>query len=90
MLPSSQTSSNLFFFSKRAYDRQITGRSQHGERLSQFVYKKSRLIAEAALLPAAHLVAALNAPGEGELHLLQLVEMPMIEEGRKLACIRLT
>lgn len=36
--------------------------------------------AEATLWPAAHLVAALNAPGEGELHLLQLVDMPLIEE----------
>lgn len=36
--------------------------------------------AEAALLPAAHLVAALNAPGEGELHLLQLVDVSMIED----------
>lgn len=36
--------------------------------------------AEAALLPTAHLVAALSAPGEGELHLLQLVEVPAIEE----------
>ena len=36
--------------------------------------------AEAVLLPAAHLVAALSAPGKGELHLVQLVEVPTIEE----------
>jgi nucleotide-binding universal stress UspA family protein len=36
--------------------------------------------AEATLWPTAHLVAALNAPGEGELHLLQLVDVPTIEE----------
>lgn len=36
--------------------------------------------AEAALLPTAQLVVALNEPGEGELHLLQLVEMPTVEE----------
>lgn len=36
--------------------------------------------AEAVLLPATQLVAALNEPGEGELHLLQLVEMPTVEE----------
>jgi len=36
--------------------------------------------AEAALLPAAHFVAAMNAPGEGEMHFVQLVEVPTIEE----------
>src|SRR5579885_798490 len=36
--------------------------------------------AEAILYPAAHLVAALSTPGQGELHLVQLVETPTIEE----------
>lgn len=36
--------------------------------------------AEAALAPAARLVAALSAPGEGTLHLVQLVEVPTVEE----------
>jgi nucleotide-binding universal stress UspA family protein len=36
--------------------------------------------AEAAISPAAQLVGALSAPGEGELHLVQLVEVPTIEE----------
>lgn len=36
--------------------------------------------AEAALLPAVHLVTTLNEPGKGELHLLRLVEVPAIEE----------
>jgi nucleotide-binding universal stress UspA family protein len=36
--------------------------------------------AEKALLPAAQLVTALSAPGEGELHLIRLVELPIIEQ----------
>jgi nucleotide-binding universal stress UspA family protein len=36
--------------------------------------------AEAILYPSAQLVAALSAPGQGELHLVQLVETPTIEE----------
>ncbi|HEX7734618.1 MAG TPA: universal stress protein [Ktedonobacteraceae bacterium] len=36
--------------------------------------------AEATLLPSAQLVAALSEPGEGEIHLLQLVDMPMVEK----------
>ncbi len=36
--------------------------------------------AEAVLSPSAHLVAALSAPEQGELHLVQLVETPTIEE----------
>ncbi len=38
---------------------------------------------EAALLPAAHLVAALSAPAEGELLLLQVVHMPTAHEKRE-------
>lgn len=37
-------------------------------------------LAEAALLPVAQLVAVLSAPGRGELHLVQLVDVPTIEE----------
>lgn len=36
--------------------------------------------AEAALSPSLQLVAALSAPGAGELHLVQLIETPTIEE----------
>ncbi|HJT59208.1 MAG TPA: universal stress protein [Ktedonobacteraceae bacterium] len=36
--------------------------------------------AEAAIAPAAHLVAALTAPGRGALHLTQVVVMPGIEQ----------
>ena len=36
--------------------------------------------AEAALLPAAEIVATMSAPEKGELHLMQLVEMPTVEE----------
>jgi nucleotide-binding universal stress UspA family protein len=36
--------------------------------------------AEAILYPSAHLVAALSTPGQGELHLVQLVETATIEE----------
>lgn len=38
--------------------------------------------AEAALLPAAHLVAALSSPAQGELLLLHVVEMPTEREER--------
>ncbi|HEU5377881.1 MAG TPA: universal stress protein [Ktedonobacteraceae bacterium] len=38
--------------------------------------------AKAALLPAAHLVAALSSPAQGELLLLQVVEMPTEREER--------
>lgn len=37
-------------------------------------------LAETALLPVAQLVAALSAPGRGELHLVRLVDVPTIEE----------
>jgi nucleotide-binding universal stress UspA family protein len=36
--------------------------------------------AEAAISPSVQLVAALSAPGKGELRLIQLVEVPTIEE----------
>jgi nucleotide-binding universal stress UspA family protein len=36
--------------------------------------------AEAAIAPAAHLIAALSAPGRGALHLTQVVVMPRIEQ----------
>lgn len=36
--------------------------------------------AEAAIAPAAHLVAALAAPGHGALHLIQVVVLPGIEQ----------
>jgi nucleotide-binding universal stress UspA family protein len=38
------------------------------------------LFAEAAAQPAAELVAALSAPGRGEIHLMQLVRLPTVEE----------
>lgn len=37
-------------------------------------------LAETALLPVAQLVTALSTPGRGELHLVQLVDTPTIEE----------
>lgn len=62
----------------------------HGQNLSQkekmahpfraLVALDGSPFAEAALLPTAHLVTALSAPSEGELHLVQLVEVPTIEE----------
>lgn len=39
--------------------------------------------AEAALLPAAHLVAALSAPEEGELLLLLVLQLPTVQERRE-------
>jgi len=36
--------------------------------------------AEAALMPAAHLVAAVSAPARGTLHLIQLIKTPTAEE----------
>ena len=39
--------------------------------------------AEAALLPTAHLVAALSSPAEGALHLLQVMRRPAPEEERE-------
>lgn len=39
--------------------------------------------AEAALLPAAQLVAALSAPAEGELLLLLVLQLPTVQEGQE-------
>lgn len=53
---------------------------QLGQSLRATVALDGSSFAEAALLPTAHLVKALSTPQEGELHLLQLVHLPTMEE----------
>ncbi len=64
---------------------------QHGQKLSglshvvphplrALVALDGSPFAETALQPAAELVAAFSAPAQGELHLIQLVKQPTVEE----------
>lgn len=41
-------------------------------------------LAEAVLIPAAHLTAALSIPTQGELHLVQVIKSPIAQPGLKL------
>lgn len=61
-------------------EQQGNALSQTGRPLRATVALDGSPLAEAALLPAAHLVTALSLPAEGELHLLQLVHLPTLEE----------
>lgn len=51
-----------------------------GHPIRALVALDETLYSEAALLPAAQLVAACSAPARGELHLTHLVQLPTIEE----------
>lgn len=53
---------------------------QFGHSIRATVALDGSVFAESALLPAARLVTALSTPEVGELHLMQLVELPTIEE----------
>jgi nucleotide-binding universal stress UspA family protein len=53
-------------------------RSDDAHHLRALVALDGSPFAEAALKPAAHLVAALAAPGKGALHLAQIVNLPVI------------
>lgn len=53
---------------------------QTGQSLRVTVALDGSPLAETALVPAAQLVTALNAPDAGELHLLQLVHLPTLAD----------
>lgn len=57
---------------------------QPGRPLRATVALDGSPLAETALMPAAQLVTALSLPDEGELHLLQLVHLPTLEEEQNL------
>ena len=61
-------------------DQNLSLKERRGHPLRATVALDGSPFAEDALLPAVDLVTALSAPGEGELHLMQLVKVPTIEE----------
>jgi nucleotide-binding universal stress UspA family protein len=58
----------------------LAGLYPDGGSLRALVPLDGSAYAEAAIAPAAHLIAALAAPGHGALHLTQVVVMPGIEQ----------